>query len=265
MKEISTTQLKGIQLEILIEIDKFCRQNNIRYSLAFGTLLGAIRHKGFIPWDDDIDIMMLREDYNRFISSFSNKNYKVRYSHIDRQYICPYAKVEDIRTIMEEPTNYPVEIGVNIDIFPIDNFPNNHEECTKLQRVKHLLNIIHDLKGIKIARNRSLGKNIILYLAQLLFKPISQRYITKKIENISQKNNHKNTSWKGCIVPTNNSLKWKLPSELFDNYCDILFEGHYFQSIADTDKYLTANYGDYMKLPPIEKQVTHHVFHAYWK
>ena len=101
-KEINVEELKQIQLNILKFVDKFCKENNLKYYLAYGTLLGAVRHKGYIPWDDDIDIIMFREDYEKFVTTFKDVNYKVFATEVNSKYPYPFAKVGDTRTYFEE-------------------------------------------------------------------------------------------------------------------------------------------------------------------
>ena len=98
MKEIGIDELKKLQVEMLVLIDEFCQHNNIRYSLSSGTLIGAVRHKGYIPWDDDIDIMMPREDYDRFVSTFNGAygHLSLLAPEINCNYYAPYANVFDI-------------------------------------------------------------------------------------------------------------------------------------------------------------------------
>ena len=126
MKKIETEELKRIQVDILKDIHEFCSINNIHYSLAYGTLLGAIRHQGYIPWDDDIDIMMLRSDYEKFIHTFpgSFKHLSICAPELDLNYYAPYANVWDNRTILDEGINNADHrgktIGIKIDVFPID-------------------------------------------------------------------------------------------------------------------------------------------------
>lgn len=127
-------EIKKIQLEILKYVDQFCSQNNIKYALGYGTLIGAVRHKGFIPWDDDIDIIMRRNDYNRFIELFSKETgrYKVWSHNLQTDYPIPYAKVTDEKTLKLEGTNYYVERGVDIDVFPLDDLPNDEKAVDKV-------------------------------------------------------------------------------------------------------------------------------------
>ena len=123
MKEIEIEELKRIQIGILKHLDAFCKENNLTYFMCGGTLLGAVRHKGFIPWDDDIDIMMKREDYDKLIALYpknDNSNFKLFSYELDKSFPYPFAKMDDCRTIFEEEINDSYKIGVNIDIFPID-------------------------------------------------------------------------------------------------------------------------------------------------
>ena len=122
MKPIAdVNEMRKIQMDILLFIHQFCIDNGIQYSLAWGTMLGAIRHKGYIPWDDDIDIMMTRPEYDRFCKLFHDERsiYKLYDVHTDKKWIYPFAKISDERTIRVEK-NALDEIGINIDVFPID-------------------------------------------------------------------------------------------------------------------------------------------------
>jgi lipopolysaccharide cholinephosphotransferase len=139
MQELSIERLKETELDIFIEIDRFCRKNEIQYSLAGGTLLGAVRHKGFIPWDD-IDLMMTRENYDRFISLFSKEagRYRVITYQNNPQYKYLFAKVVDSQTKVVEEHYFPVDdLGVFVDIFPIDALGNTIGEAKqKLKKAK---------------------------------------------------------------------------------------------------------------------------------
>ena len=130
MKQMTTDEIKKVQLDILIYVDKICKDNNIKYSLAYGTLIGAIRHKGFIPWDDDIDIVLKRSEYERLLEVLykdDNSKYMI-FSMKDEGYFYPYAKVGDLDTIIREK-NWPdiQNLGVNIDVFPVDYVPEGKE------------------------------------------------------------------------------------------------------------------------------------------
>ena len=125
MKLLSHEEIHSRLTDILIAVDEFCESEGIRYSMAYGTLLGAVRHKGFIPWDDDIDILMPRPDFDRFVSSFKHPSYECLYNKTgeDSHFVHFFAKVHDTRTISYEKNASASRFGLNIDVFPVDGKP----------------------------------------------------------------------------------------------------------------------------------------------
>lgn len=163
-KMIKTDDLKRLQLDILKHVDSFCKKTDIQYSLAFGTLLGAVRHNGFIPWDDDIDICMPRPSYERFVREFNDPSgiYECLTYEKDSNYLWPFAKVSDQRTVVVEQARYVDKyknLGVNIDVFPVDATTTNNEKQLKLQ---HRLRMMRYYKMSHLSRNRPIVKNLLL-------------------------------------------------------------------------------------------------------
>lgn len=265
MKEILLEEVKLIQLDILSNIHNFCLSNGIEYSLAYGTLLGAVRHKGYIPWDDDIDIMMRREDYERFIRTYSHNYYKIVNTSTENRYYLPFAKVCDSRTVINEHSTHDNNYGIYIDVFPIDNIPDSRCSFNRMFARKTFWNIIHTLKIVGVSNKRSYIKNMVLRISQVMLSIIPMKCVVSKMESISQEYNDETTRRRAVFTVSNNVKRWVLAKEVFDNYREIVFEGKTFMSVLEVDKYLTAMYGDYMKLPPEEKRVSHHGFDAYWK
>lgn len=266
MKEIKIDELKRIQLEMLKALDSFCKQNDIRYSLAYGTLLGAVRHKGYIPWDDDLDIMLLRDDYDKFIKLFNLNDYCIIEPKIDKEYSLPFAKVYDKRTIIDEFADVKNLYGVYIDVFPIDKAPNNPAELESFMKEKDKLNKYHLLKIVPIRFNRNPLKNIVLMIGKLILANKSINAISRQMSDLSSKYAYLTKSkMMGIIAPNDNRREELLPSEYFDYYTTLPFEGFEAMVIRKYDEYLSASYGDYMKFPPIDKRVSHHRFKAWWK
>lgn len=265
MKEIDVDELKHIQLDMLKDVHAFCVNNNIKYSLAYGTLLGAVRHRGYIPWDDDIDIMMLREDYNRFVHSYGNDIYRIEDLSTDPDYELPYAKVEDVRTVMKEFVNGSSSSGVYIDIFPIDKIPDNLVCRRIFYWIKNILNVLFNIKTVKVTRRRSLMKNFVLLTGQSVLFFVSKRKIASLMSKIAKRYCCVRTLYVGIVAPADSRIGEAIPSSFFEDYFEIPFERLNVMSIRKYDKYLTATYGDYMQFPPVEERVSHHVYKAYWK
>ena len=268
MKEItSTDELKSIQLEILIAFDKFCSENGINYSIAAGTLIGAIRHKGFIPWDDDIDVYLLRKDYKKLISVFPNrlKDFALVSMEREKKWHRPYGKIFDCRTLMIENFRNRFEgQGVGIDVFPIDDVPDSVTEWTIYNKRRILLRNIYMLKSLTLSTRRGLAKNLLVILSRLALFPFSFSVLTKWINSYSQKHNNKGYMhvYENCLGLYDTKKAWlKKDMECVE---DALFEGHYVKVMKGYDDYLTTIYGNYMQLPPQEKRITHHAYKAFW-
>lgn len=265
-REIDLKELKVLQMDILSAIDEYCSINNIKYSLACGTLLGAIRHKGYIPWDDDIDIYIPRDDYKRLVSSFP-ESYKERYKIIslerDLLWDRPYAKAYNAETHLEESSIEKKRIGVNIDIFPVDDVPIG-AEWTKYDRKRRFEQKLFLLKFVKLDLHRDVFKNIILIIFRIITSLISTRSWAERIDRKCQQFNGR--GYRHYFECCQGILQKKpFPKELFDEIIDVLFEDRFFKCFADADCYLKNGFGNYMQLPPEEKRVTHHSFKAYWK
>lgn len=267
MKKMSLEEIKVVQLNILKEVSSFCEKNNINYFLAGGTLLGAIRHKGYIPWDDDIDLLMPRPDYDLFLKLFNkdnNKNIKVLSNEIDSSFPYTFAKVIDCNTYLKENTllNYP--LGINIDIFPIDGFPNDLKKSKRFIRKVGLLKNIYTVKIIKKRKDRNIVKKIILNVAKMFAKPFNILALVKKIILLSKTYKYEECKFVGCLV-WGYGIKERVPKFVFENAIDVEFEHSLYKAPVGYDIYLKSLYGDYMKLPPEEKRKTHHSYIAYWK
>ena len=264
MKKIGLDELKIIQLNILDVVDKFCKENGINYFLDCGTLLGAARHSGYIPWDDDIDIGMLRDDYNKFLKLFNKENsrYQLKAVEIDDKFLYPMGKILDTNTILYEPNKENgIKLCINIDVFVYDNAPDDNKKCNKMFKRRDLYN---KLRYVQIRPDKydhsSLLKRIKRFFLKIYIKFLPQNYYTKKIISNSKKYINDNTKRIGNFV---GETKFVCDKDVFKSHTTLTFEKRKYPVPIGYDTYLTNFYGDYMKLPPIEKRISRHEFEAY--
>lgn len=258
--------LQEAQLELLIEFDRICRENNLKYQLFSGTLLGAIRHKGFIPWDDDIDVCMLREDYEKFINISKkslNEKYFLQTHETQRNYYHSFARIRKNNTLAVQDafSEFNIHHGIFIDVFPMDNvLPDTING--KIQNT--LLNIVKKLKYFKI--KKEIINTTIFYKKWLklsiyyMLKPISIYRFNKLETQISKMFKNKKTKYVTCIADGKPSENWRYMIEK-NHFYDVVegeFENYLFYIPRDYDKVLKKIFGDYMMLPPLNKRIPHH-------
>lgn len=270
MKKLEIEDIKQLSFEVLCKVAVVCEQYNITYSLTGGTLIGAVRHKGFIPWDDDIDIMMPRPDYDRFIRIVSKGDYGFDLFSIETcgsTYWYPFAKACHRNTILKEKAivDTGIEIGVYVDIFPVDGIAKNltvaKVRCMIFQFL-HGLKITSRWKAYKKSKLRKWYYEPLRYLCYLFSKILPQEWIDQIVERFIRKIPYQTSKFAGRLVGDFGS-KEIMEKTLFDNVIQLSFEGRNFAAVADYDTFLRKLYGDYMQLPPLEKRVTHHEFEAY--
>lgn len=269
MKEMSLEDFQQVSINILRDVDIFCKEKGLNYSVGYGTLIGIIRHKGFIPWDDDIDIVMPRPDYEKFVRMFNgwSDHLCVAAPELDWDYYAPFANVYNTRTLLKEPRNiHKTEMGVKIDIFPLDGVPTDMEkyivQCKKINRYKQVL--AAKRRPLKYCLHDKFVKVVKVLGAKILFAFISYRSIQKRIHNIAISNNYEQAEYVDNVVYSPYFAKRHLRS-CYSNYERRPFEQTTFMVASGYDEILKTVYGDYMKLPPKEQRITHHDFNAYWK
>ena len=270
-RELNLEELKEIELKILLEIHDICMKNNFNYSLCGGTLLGAIRHKGFIPWDDDIDIVMPRDDYDKFIQYCINNTTKLRIvSHeVNRKYNYLFAKAYDPSTVIFDSLidEKGIDLGVYVDIFPLDGLGNTFDGAKRLIHSIELYNYIlvaSHWKKYTFSKTNKFYIEPIRLLFYTLSKVCKLDKVIDKAENEMKKYNYYTSDYIGCACGSYR-LKEIMKSEITNEYINVLFEGHEFKAFKNYDKYLRNIYGDYMKMPSSEQRVTHHTFKAYYR
>lgn len=265
-REILPDEKKSIMLSIMDEIDSYCREHHIEYYLVGGTLLGAIRHKGFIPWDDDMDIGLSRKDYNRLISEFNSKSGNVQIADYKNtaHYKWASAKAYDNRTVLIELGDTKNVTGVFVDLFPLDGIIGEKKTVQKEVLRKKRWKDILTLKHLKIDEKRPMYKNLIVLLGRVLYL-IPDTFLIKQI-NASDKNP---IAFEKCRYVCNFCGAWGIreltKSRNFMSAIDAEFEGRKYRIPIGYDDYLKTVYGEYMSPPPKEKQVSHHSSVSYWK
>ena len=266
MNNIDIAELKKIQLDILEVIGRFCQDNDISYSLACGTMLGAARHKGYIPWDDDIDIYISRKEYKKLVEIFPQSVDDISLVSMERnkEWNRSYAQAYNNKTILKEGAETPIEIGVYIDVYPVDEVPDDDIEWTSYNKRRRALIHLYEIKYVKFSKNRSFLRNLILFIGKFFLFPFSSRFIAQQISNYAQIHNGKGYH---RLFECVQGMLQKRPfdSSLMEEFVCVPFEDRMFLAMKDFDVYLTNGYGNYMQLPPKEKQISHHEFEAYWK
>ena len=267
MTRLTLDQIRDIQIEILNELDDFCKENGITYFLCNGTLLGAVKYQGYIPWDDDIDVCLLREDYERLLrlySARSSERFELLASHTTDSYFFPFAKLSDRTTrLVEANLNNGVELGVNIDIFPIDNYGNTEAELKRLFR--RFCRLRKHLNWSKMNRFRSstVVKTVGKWVLSLPYRLVGSKYYCCRMERLAVK--REPTEYVGDCVWGFYGIGEAHKRAVFSESVPVLFEGREYPAPIGYDAYLHGLYGDYRLDPPPEKQCTHHSYEAYQK
>lgn len=255
---LTNKQLRMLQDELLIllkEFDRICKKHNIPYFLHAGTLLGAVRHQGFIPWDDDIDVSMLREDYNRFREvvkeELDTSKYFYQSQETDEHYNWVFARLRLQNTVYKRVGQEHLKYhdGIFMDIFPLDDISENKiKQNLTLNLCKVCKKALWAPIGVKY------GKNIIHKLVFKALSLIPRNLIIRAYEFLAIHFNRKETS----LIASHNVYSVVLKKEWYEKSVELEFEGFKFKAPHKYHNFLEVLYGDYMKLPPKEERMGHH-------
>lgn len=269
MKELNQKQIRSIQIEILKKTAEFCEKNKISYFLCGGTLLGAVRHQGYIPWDDDIDLMMIRSDFERFKKEFEIPGYSLNdFESKGKDFTVPFVKIQKDGTLLQESKIPGMKTGINIDIFPIDGFPNDSEE-----RKLHLNKLAKLIETIKLNNQifsyqkypvfwKSLLISLLFVFRKIIAGFSSTLRSCEQLDRLAKKYDFKTADLAGIAVWGYGS-KEVCPKEVFIEQIELKFEDRMYAAPKDYHTYLSLVYGDYMELPPMEERKRNHPYNAY--
>lgn len=272
-KEIMMKEMQEISLEILKLIADICETQKLRYYLMYGTLIGAVRHQGYIPWDDDVDIMMPRPDYDKLLSYLTAhlENYphlKVFNHDTCAEYPYMITRISDDRyhIVMENEEDYGM--GIFIDIYPFDGLGNEKEEALKYGlKGDRLSSLCYQAtrKRFAIENTKSFFRKIIKYPVFVYSKIRGKEQFQGKLESLARKKDYDKSVFVGCVVWLSGGGKDIFKRKWFDEYIMLPFDKYEFRVPKEYDKILKHIYGNYMELPPEKDRVGHHGYRVYSK
>ena len=262
--DATTKKLHSCQLLLAAELKRICQKHNIKYFMIAGTLLGAVRHKGFIPWDDDMDFAIMREDFSKFLSVCKDElgdKFILQDMFSDENYALPVAKLLLKGTVFTErnASKNKSQKGIFIDIFPYDSIPND-----KVLRKKHnkntyfLKRLFLAKQGYTIAQKGEVVKNVVYFLLKVLSIFISKNNIRKKLDAQLRRFENQNTKKVAALGGAYGYTKESVERKWFDQTVELPFENITLSAPKDYVEYLTYFYGDYMTPPPEDKRYNRH-------
>lgn len=274
MKEMTLQEVQQVSLEILKDVHEFCVNNDIKYSLSGGSLLGAIRHNGFIPWDDDIDIQMPRPEYEKFIHSYkSERGYRLFSREVEgcEDVGIAFTKICDVERTYVNTGIQPWKkdpTGIWIDVFPIDGAPRDFKKAKRKIMKMFLLWRLTVYPRMRYKVDYSISKGFFLILRQRIRKLLSPFFpaslILYYIKQCKEYDYNESEYVANLSIMQYRMKEWQLKEEMAD-FVLHSFEEEDFYIMKNYEISLSSLYGDYMKLPPEEKRTRHSNYIYYWK
>ena len=270
---MSMPEIQQESLKILDVVSDICDKLQLRYYLAYGTLIGAIRHQGFIPWDDDIDIMMPRPDYERLLQYFRDNAESLKPLELYSTADCPdypymITRISNSNYVLDVHNEKPYGLGLFLDIYPMDGVGDTEEEytsrkkeATRYSSLCFLSTRLRCEKGNTKKRWKLLAKYPAFLLAHLLGK----NHFVNRLNRMAARCDYEASNYVGCLVWGSDGVKGIFPKEWFLEAVDVPFEGRSYKAPVNYDAVLRRLYGDYMQLPPEKDRIAHHFYDAYQK
>lgn len=270
---LSIQEVQTISLEILQTIAEICEKEHLRYSLIYGTLIGAIRHQGFIPWDDDVDIMMPRPDYERLLEyleehSSEYVNLRVFNPNTCTEYPYMITRISDERYVIKMENEKAYGMGVFIDIYPYDGLGNTKEEALKYGlKGDRLSSLCYQSTREHFAMETTVSilRKFIKFPVYILARICGKNFFQNRLQKLAGKKDYDASKYVGCVVWLSGGYKDIFQKNWFDKTKKVSFEQYEFRVPEEYDAVLRHIYGDYMQLPPEKDRVGHHYYKAYRK
>ena len=266
--EIKLRDIQLHSLEILKYLDDVCDSQGLDYFIMYGTLIGAVRHEGFIPWDDDIDIMMPRKDYEALLSFFENcetKDFKLLNYRNSQNYPYMISRVSDCRFKLEVQNEANFGLGVFVDVYPLDDISNSLLFALFKGRVHGILSSLYfastRLNPPKFISIKDLLKVVHFFVA----KVVGKRFLGLLLDK-SKLDTNNPKKYVGCLQwMTSDSDRNVIKRTLIEGRTRLMFEGVEVNAPLNYDRILSDYYGNYMRLPPKKERVPHHLYKAFRK
>lgn len=265
MLELSDQDIKTESFKVLLKFKEICDKNNFKYCLMYGTLIGAVRHNGYIPWDDDIDVMMPRPDYEKFICYCVEhkeelKPFELFHYSTSKKYVYPIARLSNSNFIADYNESKEYGLGCFIDIYPFDGV--NYEDKKHIRKVKRLIKIVGGNSNKKTIFCKNPFKTLLRIIRVCFFAFINGQKTIEKLDRLSQKYSYESSDYVECVCW---EAKYKFDKELFDKTVLHKFENEFFNIPIGYHEILSLYYGDYMKFPPESDRYGHHFYRIFKK